>query len=81
MWHYLDLICSVHIVTIKIGLSCSKKSRLKKWHFLDLVCSVHLVTNIIGEGRTFPVLFCAVDLQTISQYGASVFWTYYVQKI
>ena len=43
-WHYLDLICSEHVVTITTGLSYSNRSLLKKWHFLDLVCSVYVVT-------------------------------------
>ena len=38
-WHYLDLICSLHVVTMTTGLSYSNRSCLKKWHFLDLVCA------------------------------------------
>ena len=47
-WHFPDLVCSVHVLTITTGLSYSNRSRLKKWHFLDLICSVHVVTNITG---------------------------------
>ena len=42
--HFLDLVCSKHVVTTTTGISYSKKSYLKKWHFLDLVCSIHVVT-------------------------------------
>ena len=38
--NYLDLICSVHVVTDKTGLSYCKMGGLKKWHFQDLIYSV-----------------------------------------
>ena len=78
-WHYLDLICSVYIVTITIGLTCSKKSRLKKWHFPDLVYSVHVVTIITGLSYSnrsrlkkwhFLDLICSVLLVPIT-FGVS----------
>ena len=47
-WHFLDLICSVHVVTIITGLSNTNRSRLKKWHFLNIICSVSLVTITFG---------------------------------
>ena len=46
-WHFLDLICPIHVETE--GRSFLLKfPLLKKWHFLDLVCSVHVVTLTIG---------------------------------
>ena len=39
MWHCLDIVFSVHVVTIKTSFSYSNMSCLKKWHFLDLVCA------------------------------------------
>ena len=38
--NYLDLVCSVHVVTDETGLSYSKRGRLNKWHFQDLIYSV-----------------------------------------
>ena len=34
--NYLDLLCSVYVVTSTTGLSYSIRSHLKKWLFLDL---------------------------------------------
>ena len=45
---FIDLVCSVHVITIIIGLSYSNRSCLKTWHFLELICSVPLVTITIG---------------------------------
>ena len=46
--HFLELLCSVHVVTITTGFSYSNRSLLKKWHFLDLVCSAHIETITTG---------------------------------
>ena len=43
-WHFLDLICSVHVGTITTGFSYSNRSLLKKWHFLDPICAIYVVT-------------------------------------
>ena len=51
-WHFLDLVCSIHVVTITTWLSYSNRKCLKKRHFLNLICAVlnlnlkkHLVCN------------------------------------
>ena len=46
-WHFLDLACSVHVVTITTGLSYSNKSLLKKWHFPDLICAMHVNLSLL----------------------------------
>ena len=47
-WHYVDLVFSVYVLTIKSGLVHSTGSCLKKWHFLDLVCSLQVVIITTG---------------------------------
>ena len=47
-WTFLDLVCSVDLVTITTGLIHSDRSCLKKRHFLDLLCSVHVITITTG---------------------------------
>ena len=42
--HFLDLVSSIHEVTITIGFSNINRSLLKKWHFLDLICAIYVVT-------------------------------------
>ena len=43
-WHFLDLVCSVHVVTNTTECSHSKQSLLKMWHFLDLLCAIYVAT-------------------------------------
>ena len=43
-WTFLDLVCSLDLVTITTGLIHSDRSPLKKWNFLDPLCSVHVIT-------------------------------------
>ena len=43
--HFLDLVCSVQIVTITTWFSYSNRSFLKKWNFLDLIRSIHVETE------------------------------------
>ena len=73
--YFLDLVCSLLIVIITIGVSYSNRSRLKKWYFLDLVCSVPIVTLKIGvscNNRSrlkkwhFLDLVCSVHIVTIT---------------
>ena len=67
--NYLDLVCSVHVVTNETGLSYSKRGRLKKWHFLYLIYSVMKSIKLeksIVTGIT-------------SKSGILILWTYYVQ--
>ena len=73
-WHYLDLVSSVHVVTITTGLRYSNRSRLKLWHFLDLVCSVPIVTMTIVVSYSnrsrlkkwhFLGLICAIYVATM----------------
>ena len=73
-WHFLDLVCLVHVVTITTGSSYSNRSLLKKWHFLDLLCSVHVVTITIGFNSSnrnlfkkcnFLDLICAIYIVTV----------------
>ena len=53
-WYFLDLVCSVHVVTITSGLSYSNRSFLPKWHFQDLICALHVVT--MGKEVKCPLL-------------------------
>ena len=41
----MDLVGSVHVVSITTGLSYSERSHFKKWHFLDLACSVDVFST------------------------------------
>ena len=63
-WHYLDLICSVKVVSITTVLSCSNRSVLKKWHFLDLVCSVLVIikTGFSYGKQGLPKMWNFLDL-------------------
>ena len=43
-WHFPDLVCSIHVVTITNGLSYSSRTVLKKWHFPYLICALNVAT-------------------------------------
>ena len=45
--HFMDLICALDVVTMRIEVYCTQMSSPKKGDFLDLVCSVHAVTITI----------------------------------
>ena len=68
MWHFLDIVCSVSIVTIAIELSYCNRSRLKKWHFLGLICAIYVATM-----RT------EVYLSNLLSSKSGSIWTYYVE--
>ena len=84
-WHFLDLLCAVHVVTITTGSSYSNRSLLKKWHFLDLLCSVHVVTITIGlncSNRSLLKKWHFLDLIcAIVSSKSGICWTLYVQYI
>ena len=40
MWHFIDLICAIHVETENNSLLL-KFPLLKKWHFLDIISLVY----------------------------------------
>ena len=48
-FHFQDLVCSVHVVTITTVVSYRTIVSFKSgFHFMDLVCSIHVVTIKTG---------------------------------
>ena len=64
---FLDLICSVYVVTNKTGVNYSSEFPLKVAIFLDLVCSVYVETKTTGETIVlgFPLKVALIFLDLI----------------
>ena len=42
--HFIDLVCSLPIVTIAIGVRYNDSSRITNWNFLDLVRLINVLS-------------------------------------